>query len=310
MKVKRYEADNIELGASLSSKVCRAYDIDIKKVLYAAQSDLGISRFRLMTYWDECEPQPGLYNFDSVDELVGMVQARGGTVSLCLGLRQPRWPECHRPEWAKSLNSNQLQKQLLKFIEATVVRYRSSPAVVEYQLENEALNKGIGTCDDYSRQRLKLEYQLVKRLDSTRPVIMSTTNSWGLPLLGPIPDVVGFSMYRHQWGRTGLSRRHRSTQFVRARAWTIKRILKRPVFCHELQMEPWGPMATELLSNSLQLKLMNPALINDAYYYAVDSKMKIIDMWGLEWWYWRMHFGDDESCWSEVKKIATNLATK
>src|SRR5690606_13866888 len=120
-----------------------------------------------------------------LDWQISMAEANDAEVTLCLGLRQPRWPESHWPDWAKGLSDNEWQQALLDFIEALVERYKNRECIVSYQLENEAMLKRFGKNGNFDRKRLKREYRLVKRLDPTRPVIMTTSDSWGIPFFGP-----------------------------------------------------------------------------------------------------------------------------
>ena len=94
-----------------------------------------------------------------------------------------RWPECHTPDWAKNLSKHERNNALFKFIETVVNRYKDHPEVVSWQLENKTLNRSIGECKDYDRKRLRNEYNLVKSLDVPKPIIMTTSNSFGLPFL-------------------------------------------------------------------------------------------------------------------------------
>ncbi len=299
----------IVFGASISSKACDGFSTEITDVLRESIAQLGITRYRVMTYWDECEIEQGKYNFSKVDELLDIIEEAQGSVTLCLGLRQPRYPECHQPEWAKQLAASEWEAALFDFITKTVMHFRGRDVIVSYQLENEALNKGIGTCQNYSRRRLREEFSLVASLDSTKPIIMSMTNSWGIPLRRPIPDRVGFSMYRHQWGKKGLSNSHRSVRFIRLRKWLMEAVFARPVFCHELQLEPWGPRATQDLPDDQQNELMGPQQLREAIAYATDSGMDVIDMWGLEWWHWRKHHQDDPEAWKTMQQLLSDRST-
>lgn len=291
---------NILFGASLSSKACAGFGIEPSKVLVGGLKDLGIKRYRLMTYWDECEAQQGVYDFSAVHILVRMIEKHGGEVTLCVGLRQPRWPECHGPAWLGS-SQESLKDKVLQFLERAVAEFDNYTSVKSYQLENEALNRGIGTCTNFSRKRLRSEFRLLSSI-TKKPIIMSTSNSWGIPIIGPIPDEVGISLYRHQWGPHGLSVRHRSAIFVRVRAMVIRNLLRRPVFCHELQLEPWGPVGTQDLPDAQQRQLMNSLLAEQAIEYARSCSMQTVDMWGLEWWYWRRVQHSDPEMWSTIKE--------
>src|SRR5690606_23979872 len=87
------------------------------------------------------------------------------TVSLAIGLRQPRWPECHMPKWAESQTKEQWYPQLKVFMTEVMQRYKDSPSLDSYQLENEFFLDVFGICPDFSRDRLIDEAKLVKQVD-------------------------------------------------------------------------------------------------------------------------------------------------
>lgn len=250
--------------------------------------DAGFKRFRLMSYWDELEPRPGKFNFRALDEQVQLIAKHGGEVSLCLGVRQPRWPENHWPDWAWNLPKQDRALALLHFIEMVVRRYRIYPSITSYQLENEALLKSFGERADVDRPRLQAEYKLVKRLDPFRPVIMSTSTSWGIPIRSPRPDAVGFSFYQVFFS---AKKQKYSTSFHtpllhRIRAQLIKILWQRPCFIHELQLEPWGPQNIWEMSYEEQMKSMSPEQIEKNITLATATGLERVDLWGGEWWYW------------------------
>jgi hypothetical protein len=182
-------------GVSFSIKQCRDFGINPQDTLTWLIKDAGFRRFRLMSYWNEHEKEQGKYRFDELDWQIKKVARAGGVITLCLGVRQPRWPENHWPDWAWELSKEERTKALLGFIETVVERYKNEPAIISYQLENEALLEDFGVRPEIDRNRLVEEFQLVKRLDPTRPVIMTTSHHWGIPIRQPIPDIVGFSYY-------------------------------------------------------------------------------------------------------------------
>ena len=187
-----------KLGASFSLHRCSELGLDKQATLKAALSELGIRRFRLMSYWNIHEAKEGHYDFSELDWQLDMIKKyKDAEVTLCLGKRQPRWPECHLPDWAHGMSKSQWQPKLMNYIEAVVKRYKDHPNLVSWQLENEARLKNFGHCvdKDYSPKRLKAEFKLVKKLDSKHPVIMSLSNNWGLPARGPFPDLFGISVY-------------------------------------------------------------------------------------------------------------------
>lgn len=286
-------------GVSFSVKQCRDIGVDWRNCLLWALEQ-GWRRFRLMSYWNEIERQRGTYDFAALDEQLKLIAARGGIVTLCLGVKQPRWPEYHWPSWAVDLPAAEQEKALLAFVQAVVMRYQSKAVVVSWQLENEALLRGFGEKIHISRARLRREFDLVKQLDPKRPVIMSTSNSWGLPVRQPLPDVVGFSHYTIKYSR---GRYHPTTQLIwlhRLRAWWLRHVDRTPVFVHELQLEPWGSRAIWKMSHEEQDRSMGPAQIAHNLRAGRAIKASPVDLWGLEWWYARHQAGDD-TIWQAVK---------
>ena len=288
-------------GTTFSLKQCRNFDLDGPATLEWLIDQAGFRRFRLMSYWNEHEKSPGEFDFAPLDWQLKRVANAGGQVSLCLGARQPRWPENHWPEWAWQLDVVDRSKALLCYLQTVVERYRDWPVVISYQLENEALLTNWGERSEVLRPRLLREYALVRRLDPCRPLVMTTSTSWGVPVRTPIPDVVGFSFYHTLYRDGGY---HHSLLYPwvhRLRKNLIWLIHRKPVFIHELQLEPWGPAAIWEMSELEQVKSMNPAQIakNIALSQAIDAYP--IDLWGAEWWYWRLLQGD-ATIWEAVKR--------
>lgn len=292
-------------GASFSLHRCSELGVDKKRLLKAALKDLGLRRFRLMSYWNIHEQQQGSYDFSELDWQFDMIAEYGGQATLCLGKRQPRWPECHMPAWAVQLPKEEWYQALFSYIQAAVERYRDHPALASWQLENEALLKEFGYCvdADYSHDRLKRELALVKRLDPKHPVIMTLSDSWGLPWRAPVPDMYAMSLYRitiTSGGRYAYSKR--PAVFYRLRALLIRLFKNRGVFIHELQAEPWLPES--LLKNPLdaQLERMNPEILKTTVDFALRTGLRPIDLWGLEWWYWLKQNGHPEM-WDAARKL-------
>src|SRR4051812_23481470 len=112
--------DPNKYGVSFSLKQCRALGLDPTETLDWLIKQ-GWRRFRLMSYWDEHENQPGHYDFKALDKQLRQIAKAGGVVTLSLGARQPRWPENHWPQWAWQVSKAERTTTLLRFIN-TVVR--------------------------------------------------------------------------------------------------------------------------------------------------------------------------------------------
>jgi hypothetical protein len=293
--------DPTKFGISFSVKQCRNFQIDAKETLRWLIDGAGFRRFRLMSYWDEHETEQGTYDFSLLDWQIGRVREAGGVITLCLGARQPRWPENHWPEWAWDASKPVRTQALLKYVETVVNRYKNEACIVSYQLENEALLKSFGRRAEVDRSRLKDEYALIKRLDPNTPIIMTTSTSWGIPVREPIPDIIGFSYYRIVHGKNGYSRAFHTPLLHKTRKFLIKQLLNRPTCIHELQCEPWGPRGIKDMDNAEQDKSMSPSIIKRNIQLAKRVNAPPIDLWGAEWWYWRHKQGDD-SIWHAVRK--------
>lgn len=290
-------------GVSFSLKQCRAFGIDPHTCLDWLL-DQGWHRFRLMTYWNEHEKTKGSYDFRELDWQLDRIKKANGVITLSLGVKQPRWPEYHWPEWALQLTQDERTEALLAYLEEVVKHVRNRPEIISYQLENEALLSNFGRNIIIDRHRLRREYALVKRLDTSRPIIMSTSNGWGIPLRRPRPDTVGFSVYTIMHAKGTYRGTIQKPWLHRLRRRLIGLTTRRPVFIHELQCEPWGPTAIWKMSSEEQAKSMNTEQITANIRAAQKIGAYPIDLWGAEWWYWRW-LNEDEIIWRTVEKKLT-----
>ncbi len=190
----------VDYGVSFSDKQAKWLMGDQWRESYTAILDeTGIKRVRLMSYWDVIESTKDTYDFSDLDWMINEAAARGVSVNLSLGLRQPRWPECHQPDWVGPQGTSEFNAQLFQFIEDVVERYKNTSAIKSYQLENEYFLKIYGghNCKDFSRERYKTGLEIVKSIDDTKPVVITLSNNfWGTPIRQPKGDVYGFSIYK------------------------------------------------------------------------------------------------------------------
>jgi hypothetical protein len=220
-----------------------------------------------------------------------------------LGVRQPRWPENHWPNWAWDLPKPQRDAALLAYVEMVVKRYRKEKAIISWQLENEALLESFGKRSEVDRNRLRREYQLVNQLDHKRPIIMTTSTSWGIPIRRPLPDIVGFSYYQTVYRGGQYHRSFHRPWLDRLRARTIRMIHRRPSFIHELQAEPWGPKNIWKMDSAEQAKSMSLQQLHENLRQARATKLQPIDLWGVEWWYWLKDKKKSPEIWDFMKTI-------
>lgn len=293
-------------GVSFSSRQAEKFNLNPDDVLRALLDDAGIKRFRLMSYWADIEKERGVFDYSELDKQINEIVKRNGEITLAIGLRQPRWPECFIPAWAESLPLSDYRKELDLFIKETVNRYKDNKSVTSWQLENEFHLDVFGKCPDHSRRRLIEEYQLVKSLDTTKPIIMTLSNNYfGFPTGDPRPDQFGVSVYTKVFEGRYLNNYFTypfPSWYYSGRSGITKFLTGKDSFIHELQLEPWGPKDIWEMSLEEQDKSMGIKRIERQLDFAEDTGMYPIDLWGSEWWYWRKYIQNDPQPWEAVKQ--------
>ena len=308
--IHKHADQPITLGATFIPDYAESFGLDPRDTLNAMLSDLKLKQVRLVSYWEDIEPTPGHYDFSQLDWQFALAAKYHAKVSLSIGLRQPRWPECHSPGWVTIDPKNEAawRPQLNQFIEAVVRHYKTNPALQDYELENEFFLKVFGQCTDFSRSRLIEEYNLVKGMDTNHPVIVSRSDNWvGIPVGQPTPDEFAISVYKRVWDATFTHRYFEyplPAWFYASLAGSEELLSGKDMIIHELQAEPWTPKGLEITQTSVkeQYKSMNPKRLKDRIDYGEATGMKTIDLWGAEWWYYMKVKQHNPDVWNTVKQ--------
>ncbi len=295
-------------GITWSDNYARYLGIDPTQGLTAALDELNIQHVRLPTYWTEVESTRGQFNWSAIDTQLDLIASRGAHVTLVVGAKQPRWPECWIPDWAKALPSRERREAQLAYVRATIEHFKSRQVIIRWQIENEPeFFSSFGDCAYYDRTILKEEIDLVKSLDATKRLLtLSTTASGELStwLFEPKNLDIGFSVYRtvpnplfkriHYWFLPSwfYGRKIALRTFLRGGS----------MYVSEFQMEPWinGDIKTasfEESSITFDLKQMQ-----DNFVFASHLNVPSIDLWGAEWWYWMKTQKGHPEFWEEAKK--------
>lgn len=312
--IQKHKNEPLVIGATFVPSYARSFGLDPKETMDAMINDMGLKQFRLVSYWKDVEATRGTYDFSELDWQFKKAEDAGAKVSLAVGLRQPRWPECHEPTWAKGKPIEQWRGDLNNFIVATINRYKSSPALESYQLENEFFMSVFGECPDFSRDRLVAEAKLVKDTDPNHKLIISRSNNWGgVPLGEPRPDQFAVSVYKRVWDKT-LTKRYFEypypAWFYASLAGYGELLTGKDMILHELQTEAWLPEGYKMNDiNSIpeQNKSLDANRLADRIQYGVDTGMRTVDLWGVEWWYWRKVKANDPSLWDTAKTKLNSL---
>lgn len=313
--VNKHKNQPLVLGASFVPDYAESFGLDPQQTLQAmlepaSQGGLGLKQVRLVSYWSDIEPTPGAYDFSKLDWQFALASKYGAKVSLAIGLRQPRWPECHEPGWVTvdSKKQQTWEPQLYRFISAVVNRYKLNPSLQDYELENEFFMKVFGECKDFDRNRLVAEFNLVKGLDMKHKIIISRSDNWiGIPVGKPTPDEFAISVYKRVWDATFTHRYFEyplPSWFYSSLAGWEELLSGKDMIIHELQAEPWTPKGLDITQTSVkeQYKSMNPQRLKDRIKYGEDTGMRTIDLWGAEWWYYMKVKNNDPGTWNVVQQ--------
>ena len=316
---QKHKDDPLVIGTTFVAGYARYFGLDPKETMQAMIDEVGFKQFRLVSYWDEIEKNRGTYDFSDLDWQFEKAEAAGAKVSLAIGLRQPRWPECHMPSWAMPLPMTEWEPPLKDFIKVTMERYKESPALESYQLENEFFLDVFGICPDFSRDRLIREYDFAKKVDSTRPIIVSrSNNALGYPVGQPRPDEFAVTVYKRVWDKT-ITKRYFEyplpAWFYGSLAGGGEILTGKKLIIHELQMEAWLPDTGEFEMNDLasvseQNKSMNAERLQERFEYGKSSGIKTMYTWGSEWWYWNKVKADNPEMWEVAKKEVAAAAAQ
>jgi hypothetical protein len=296
-----------QLGVSFVADYAQFLGVNPHQTFLALLDDLHVRNFRLVSYWSDIEPQPGVYDFDELDWEFQQAAAHHAKIMLTVGLRQPRWPECHAPSWTNNEPISVWQPQLERFMTAVVNRYKNSPALGSYQLENEYFLSSFGLCTDHTLSRLIDEANLVRRLDPYHPLVISRSeNALGWPVGPPHADVYAISIYRRVW--TPVLGRYIEYPYP---AWYYAFLAGaekiwsgKDTFIHELQAEPWPPSNVPIPNSTLseQNKSFNATTLINTVNFGQATGMKLAYLWGGEYWYYRMVVLHDPSVWQTAKR--------
>lgn len=308
---KAPQAKNITWGADFSQMQAETLGLDWRQAYLAIINNLGAKNIKLHTQWDWVEGRQGNFYFDDIDWQISQAQFNNAKIIYVLGMKTGRWPECHLPNWANNLSKQEQQDGILKYITRVVERYKSSPAIAYWQVENEPLFN-FGQCPWYDKEFLKREVQLVKSLDPERQIIISDSgeqSSWfGAAKIG---DIVGITMYRKVWVHIIDGIGFPADWFVSPvyywrRAGLVSALFRKKVICIELQAEPWAETPYYNLPLEEQYKTMNPEQFKKNVEYAKQTGLDTFYFWGAEWWYRLKTQQNRPEIWNEAQKLFLN----
>lgn len=300
---------DIRYGVTFSKFRAEELHLDWKETYEALLMDLKVKHFRLVAHWDMVEPEHGVYHFDELDYQMRRAGEEGASVILAIGRRLPSWPECHEPAWIDDDPLDKQKEYILAYLTEMVGRYKDSPALKEWQVENEPFIVGFakGHCGKLDIDFLRQEITLVHTLDPKHPILLTGSgelgfwaNTWRLG------DVFGTTLYRQVWNRdlNSFISYPTTPAFYRFQR-TVAEFMtgeKKPAIIAELAAEPWleGPTVNAPLEE--QLTHMNLDTLKRSVSFASKTSFDEQYFWGAEWWYYLKKVHDDTTIWEWAKQ--------
>ncbi len=289
-------------GITFSKRYTSSLQMSWRETYLAILDDLQVKRVRLPMYWTDIEATADNYDFTDYDWLMDQSLRRGVKIVPVLGRRQPRWPECHIPKWAKDLDETKQQEKILSLIEKTINRYKYYDNIESWQVENEALLNTFGECPPANPEFLVKEINLVRSLDN-RPIIITGSgelSSWKKE--GQLGDFFGTTVYRVVWNKyVGYLRYGLPPSYYQFKAKNAKLPLTKTIIA-ELQTEPWAPGDIKALSRKNINKSFSPDQFKANLQFAINTEFTQTYLWGVEWWYYQKLNGHPEY-WNIAKGL-------
>ncbi len=296
------------VGVTFSAPQATGIGLNWKEAYDAILQDLQVKHLRLSAYWDEIQPASAdSYDFSDLDYQMNEAARHNAHVILSIGRKLPRWPECHIPSWASGLSEKEQQQKVLSMLPVVIARYKDSPALDRWQLENEPL-LFFGICPKADTKFLAQEQGVVRTHDSSHNILITDSgelDSWlGAAQYG---DELGTTMYR-----TVFSNRTKKlfsydylfpSWLYRLKAHYIGLLFHKPVIISELQGEPWGTKPYNQMSSAERLQSFSPSRFLQLETFAQRTQLSEVYWWGVEYWYWEKTINHNDAYWNIAKKI-------
>lgn len=300
--------EKIQYGVSFNTMYAEELGLDWQEVYTAILSDLGVKHLRLAAHWPMVSPEEGTWNFEVLDTQIALAEQHGATVVFAVGRRLPRWPECHVPLWASKKKWDEQKVYIKEYLEKVVTRYKDSPAITYWQIENEPFLTIYAReqCGSLDKDFLDEEIALVHSLDDSRPVLVTDSGNLGT-WVGAYRrgDSFGTSVYVHLWNEaTGPIETVLPPKTYIAKRNLMKIFFgKKETILIELSVEPWLNLPIVEADIDTQLSRMSIENFENILQYAKETGFEKQYLWGAEWWYWLKIKKEHPEFWEKAKKL-------
>ena len=309
MSIKKY---SVEYGISFDKNHATYLGLDWKKTYLVMLDDLKPKYIRLAAKWDEIEKTQGKFTTADLDWQMNEAGKRGVKVTLVVGQKTPRWPECHMPEWAKLsvVSCKSCKLPVNEYIKYVVEKYKNHPALEIWQIENEPFIKfAFGECKRFDGGLVEEEVALLRSLDNNHKIMLTDSGEMGVWYgASRLGDIFGTTLYRVVRSPNGSYFKY---DWMPAGLYKLKaRILDKgynEFFVSELQVEPWlNGIAPKDMDIAEQEKSLDIIRLQKNIDYASRVGASRVYFWGVEWWYWMKEKNNDSRYWEIIQKLNEN----
>jgi len=295
----------VNFGVSYSPYYSQALGLDPQTTYQKVLEELQVKNLRLSAYWDEIEPQPGIFDFSKLDYYIDEAGKHSAKVVLSVGYKLPRWPECRAPQWLDHNDSKTRQARTILMLKEVIHRYNYNPVVSAWQLENEPLFP-FGLCPASDENFFKQEVALVRSL-TTKPILVTDSgelSSWRETM--PLGDYFGTTLYRSVRNDfTGAWQYPLKPWFYFIKSQIVRQFFapyNNKTIIAELQAEPWSDSFITNVPLSKQLEEFPAKQLKNNVDFARKVGFGEIYLWGVEWWYW-MKANNQPQYWEYAKQL-------
>lgn len=316
----------VRVGVSFSPQRARALGLDYQLAFRRLEA-MHFGLIRLSAYWSEIDAA----GYGDLDWLMAEAKRNHQPVALSVGMKGLGWPEFFIPTAAlpeggigaghDAAAPEVVRQAALLFVDQTVRRYRDSPMLLAWQVENEPFNRAGPNRWWIDAKFVSEEMDAVRLLDHhNRPVILNAFSHFNLVfdqasnrdgldlprLLGfegdtaekdslallHRGDVLGLDVYTAIGYRfLGQDHLSRADGDWPDRLDALRQAVQRQgkqAWISEAQAEPWEA-TTDTYTDP---RSTSPAAIRRLFLDLKDAGFGTILLWGSEYWLWRADQGD------------------
>lgn len=196
----------MEVGVTFSPLQCEYLGVNYQEAFAWVCENYDPQIVRLGAYWNRIERVQGEFDVAELSWLIEKCIEQKRKIIVTVGMKAPRWPEYHMPDWVIK-NLSEQENAAMTFVK-TVVKYlmKYTDGILYIQLENEPFHRyEINGNRELSYDYLREIKKIVRESLPTKPAMLtcgiSTTSWWEFQdftaLLNSLrlSDVIGLNVY-------------------------------------------------------------------------------------------------------------------